>query len=553
MKKNSLAVQLIAFIIVLTVILIVAQAYISITTSNRAQFTQADKFINLLKTETANQKKLLNDALFLKAGAVVNLLSKSSIEPISAFDFDMLEKMIEEALTDQDIANVVFYDAEKNIIAGKKRELNNKTKVINQEIVSDDLGSVGFIELSLDLSSVGENVSQLERRIQNLIEDAKFSISKAKAQVILKIVIISVVSLLIFSVLIFLGIRYLVLIPFVKIARLLRDIAEGDGDLTKRLEIKGVYELEKISIRFNEIIANIQTIINSIKKTAGDLSGSADDLSILSGQMSSQAGVTLKKSETATNAAEDMKQNMEQIALSTDESASRVDHITTSIQEIASGIHTIGENTVKSSDLSSNAVDISQAASAKIDTLGGTVGNIGKITEAISDISSQTNLLALNATIEASRAGEAGKGFAVVANEIKELSKKTAEATGEINVWIESIEQSAREAVRQIKHISQAIDEINRNEISISGSVQEQTKTSKEIAENITQISQGISDVNTNMRQSFGLTTKIAADISEVNQAAKEMNKFNITVNTNAVALNELASQLIDMVERFKS
>ncbi len=124
------------------------------------------------------------------------------------------------------------------------------------------------------------------------------------------------------------------------------------------------------------------------------------------------------------------------------------------------------------------------------------------MTETIADISAQTNLLALNATIEAARAGEAGKGFAVVANEIKDLAKQTAQATGEIKERIDGIQHSTNVTVTGIKKISDIITEIDTIVSGIAVSLDEQSATMTELTSNIVQAGEGISEVSENVAQS---------------------------------------------------
>ena len=116
----------------------------------------------------------------------------------------------------------------------------------------------------------------------------------------------------------------------------------------------------------------------------------------------------------------------------TEQAATNIALVATATDEMTSTINEIVKSTEKAQEITKSAVREAGSASEKVDELGRAAVEIGKVTEAITEISEQTNLLALNATIEAARAGEAGKGFAVVANEIKELAKQTAGATGDL-------------------------------------------------------------------------------------------------------------------------
>jgi len=137
--------------------------------------------------------------------------------------------------------------------------------------------------------------------------------------------------------------------------------------------------------------------------------------------------------------------------------------------------------------------------------------------------------LALNATIEAARAGEAGKGFAVVANEIKELAKQTAEATGDIKEKIEGIQSTTNMTVGQISEITQVITDVN-----------------------VAQASRGIQEVNENVNQSSSVSAQISQDIADVSVSMNEMPTSSSQVNLSAQELSKLSESLKQMVDQFK-
>ena len=136
-----------------------------------------------------------------------------------------------------------------------------------------------------------------------------------------------------------------------------------------------------------------------------------------------------------------MSANMGTVTMASEQAAQNVNVVATAMEEMTAAVQEIAQNTTKASSMTEDAVNYAKGSSEKVNQLGFAAKEISKVTEVITEISEQTNLLALNATIEAARAGDAGKGFAVVANEIKELAKQTANATGEIkhdDEWFES-------------------------------------------------------------------------------------------------------------------
>ena len=332
----------------------------------------------------------------------------------------------------------------------------------------------------------------------------------------------------------------------------LKDIAEGEGDLTKRLELKSQDEIGELAKWFNTFMEKLQGIIKDIAGNAESLDSSSNELSAISQQMSSGSEQTSSKANTVATATEEMSSNMSSVAAASEEASTNVGMVATASEQMTGVINEIAQNTEKARTITGEAVSQAVSASEKVDELGRAANEIGKVTETITEISEQTNLLALNATIEAARAGEAGKGFAVVANEIKDLAKQTAEATGEIKNKIEGIQGSTEGTVTQIEQISKVINDVNEMVGTIATAVEEQSVTTKEIARNVVQASQGIQEVTENVAQSSTVAGEIARDITEVNQAAGEMSNSSSQVNMSAEELSKLAEQLKEMVGKFK-
>lgn len=340
--------------------------------------------------------------------------------------------------------------------------------------------------------------------------------------------------------------------PIGRAVDMIRDVAEGEGDLTKRLEINAKDEIGELAEWFNVFIGNLQGIMKDVRKNASRLDQSSSALSGISQHMSSGAQEVSEKSNAVANAAEEMSSTMSSVAAATEQASTNASMVATASEEMTATINEIAQNSEKARGISGEAVSDAQETSDKVSELGRAAQEIGKVTETINEISEQTNLLALNATIEAARAGEAGKGFAVVANEIKELARQTAVATGEIRSRIESIQNSTGGTVTQIEKITKVINDVNEIVTTIATAVEEQSVTTKEIASNVAYASQGMQEVTTNVTQCSGVTNEIASDISEMNHAAGEMANSSSQVNINAGELSESADQLEKMVQKFK-
>lgn len=340
--------------------------------------------------------------------------------------------------------------------------------------------------------------------------------------------------------------------PIHDIVENVRDIAEGEGDLTRRVKVTTNDEVAELGKWFNTFVKQLQSIMADISKNAKTLTSSSGDLSSISGQMSTGANEMSTRSENVSAAAEEMSSNMNSVAATMKQTSDNMGMLASSIEEMTATINEIAGNSEKARNISGTAVTQSKSVSEKVENLGTAALAIGKVTEVITEISEQTNLLALNATIEAARAGEAGKGFAVVANEIKELARQTADATHQIKREIGGIQVSTNETVGEISEISNIIHDVNEIVSTIAAAIEEQSVTTKEIATNVSQSTVGITEVNENISQSTEVAKEIARDISEVNHSVGEISDRSGNLNESSNGLANLANQLINQVGRFK-
>jgi len=311
-------------------------------------------------------------------------------------------------------------------------------------------------------------------------------------------------------------------------------------------------ELQKLSSNFNNFIQKLQSMFGQVANGVDTMSAATTELSAISEQMASGADSVSDQSNSVATAAEEMSVNMDSVAAATEEATVAINIVASAAEEMTATIADVNTNTAQANKVTGEAVEEAKSATVKVRELGVAATEISKVTEVINDISGQTNLLALNATIEAARAGEAGKGFAVVANEIKELAKQTAEATGQIKNQIEDIQNSTSATVSQIETITEVINTVNETVTTITGAVAEQSAATDEIAGNVAQAAQGLSEVNENVAQSSAVASQIAEDIANVSQASSEMSVSSGEVNASSTELSGTAEKLKQMIGGFK-
>lgn len=297
---------------------------------------------------------------------------------------------------------------------------------------------------------------------------------------------------------------------------------------------------------------NLIEMIKEIQEGVSTLSSSSTELSAIASQLSGNAEEGMANANGVATAAEEMSSNMNSVSAAMEESSSNVGMVATATEEMSATVNEIAQNAERAKGISADAVVQSKSTSQKINELGLAAGNIGKVTETITEISEQTNLLALNATIEAARAGEAGKGFAVVANEIKDLAKQTAEATVDIKSQIENMQTTTDGTIGDIEKVGSVIDEINDVITTIAAAVEEQSAATSEISGNVSQASVGLEEVNENVAQSSVAISDVTRDIAGISRTSGEINSSSDNVQSSAKELSNLAEQLDNLINKFR-
>ena len=236
--------------------------------------------------------------------------------------------------------------------------------------------------------------------------------------------------------------------PLRSAVAMLQDIAQGEGDLTKRLAVSGSDEIGELARWFNTFVGKLQDIVRKIGESASTLANSSTELSATATATGQRAEETTNQSNAVAAAAEEMSANMNSVAASTEQMSANVSVVASAV-EADDRQHQRGGPQRRAGRRRGRHRRRTGRRRQRQDHRAGRAppSEIGKVIEVIQDIAEQTNLLALNATIEAARAGDAGKGFAVVATEVKELAKQTAAATEDIRRRIEGIQTSTGQAV----------------------------------------------------------------------------------------------------------
>ena len=341
--------------------------------------------------------------------------------------------------------------------------------------------------------------------------------------------------------------------PLRSAVAMLQDIAQGEGDLTKRLAVASGDEIGELAKWFNTFVAKLQDIVHKIGDGAARLATSSNELSATATQLASGAEETTNQSNSVAAAAEEMSANMNGVAASTEQMSANVRVVASAVEELTASIGEVARSAEQAASVADTAAGLAGDGNAKITELGAAASAIGKVIEVIQDIAEQTSLLALNATIEAARAGDAGKGFAVVATEVKELAKQTAAATEDIRRRIEGIQSSTGQAVRSIGDIAESIKQVNEVSRTIASAVEEQSITTREIAKNVAETSTAAQTVARGVAESAAVTREIAKNISEVDTAARQTAQGATVTQAASNKISDVTEQLHDLVGQFKT
>uniref|UniRef100_A0A831XKJ2 HAMP domain-containing protein n=1 Tax=Geobacter metallireducens TaxID=28232 RepID=A0A831XKJ2_GEOME len=319
---------------------------------------------------------------------------------------------------------------------------------------------------------------------------------------------------------------------------MLKDVAQGEGDLTRRLDARGRDELAEICSLFNTFIDKLHGIIARVAQNTAQVATAASQVYATSEQMATGAEQVASQSGTVATAGEEMAATSAEIAQNCVMAAEGAQH--------ASSAATAGAAVVEGTvDVMHRIAERVKESARTVESLGSRSDQIGAIVGTIEDIADQTNLLALNAAIEAARAGEQGRGFAVVADEVRALAERTSRATREIAQMIKAIQQETRGAVSAM---DDGVREVERG----TGEAGKSGEALRAILDQINAVAMQVNQIATAAEQQTATTSEISSNMQQITEVVQQTARGAQESAAAASRLNGLAEELQRLVGQFR-
>ncbi|BDY05210.1 methyl-accepting chemotaxis protein [Ferrimonas sp. YFM] len=317
------------------------------------------------------------------------------------------------------------------------------------------------------------------------------------------------------------------------------NIADGDGDLTLRLDDKGHDELADLARAFNRFAAKVHSTISEVTGVAGQLDSSAQQLASITGETQAGMDKQLQETEQAATAMNQMSATVDEVAQNATLAADSAQNANKATDGGKAVVTSVSDSIHRLSSEIDGAVTV-------IRDLELETGRIDGVLEVIRNIAEQTNLLALNAAIEAARAGEQGRGFAVVADEVRTLASRTQTSTQEIQQMIEQLQGQSAKAVsvmdnsratseqcvalaadadQALGQISEAVSSITEMNMQIASAASEQSAVSNEINKNVNNINEIVAETSQRTHRAASAGEAMA---QQSNTLSKLINQFKL-------------------------
>lgn len=464
---------------------------------------------------TTGEQELLDNALKLDEKIKSNLSHHAELRPSHSTDILAIKNKLKTYMN-------ITVDLTQKMVDGTV-DFSKLGAIAKQKADAED---------AIKSALTGIRDSSHEEFIQT-VSDAKATESNnMRAGMIIGAITIAILLFVAFSV------TNLLYSSIIAISKSLRNIAQGEGDLTLRLPQSNKDELGDLERWFNVFIEKLHSTIGDVVQAIGPLTQVAEQLNNVSTETTRTTANQSHISGLVSEAMRGMLENVKSVAVSASNAAEAAGQAD---KQAIDGIAIVQSNVTAINELAAEV----ERASGVITKLEVDAESVGSILGVIKEIAEQTNLLALNAAIEAARAGDQGRGFAVVADEVRTLASRTQDSTHEINAVIEQLQSAARSAVEVIdqskEHAQYSVEKALATVTSL------ETITTN--VASITNMNHKIADATDEQQQS---AESIENNMKEMQSASATAELSTKKVSELSGSLHSLATQLNNVARQFK-
>jgi len=452
---------------------------------------------------------------------------------INITNMNSILEVIDSKLTSAKESSDMFSFEQEEIIPEYEKALNEWKKALEATLAvhnSDEYRK----DIYLAKTSIGPVIVSIQNELDALVKQLTSDISSESSNLqgesdrAGSLVLMGMSLGILVGLIIAFFMSRMITVPINDVVHAFDDLAEGEGDLTRRLNAEGKSEMARLSGGFNRFAEKVHHLVEQVGSEVQNLTAVVDNVSHIVEQ--TQQGSIQQREQTG------------QVATAITEMTATVQEVAANANSAAESAQQADQNARTGQSVVSDTIQSIQALASEIETGANVIHElerdaeaIGSVLDVIRGIAEQTNLLALNAAIEAARAGEQGRGFAVVADEVRTLASRTQESTSEIQDMIDSLQSQARAAVQAINQgqdktrtsvdnasnagealnaITESVTTITNMNFQIASASEEQSVVAEEINKNVVNISE-VADKNASASEQLAASSNDLARLTE--------------------------------------